>query len=540
MITLIILAILAMSLISVISMNVLNLGVQTEQVLSSTEERANILNIKNALSQSFRPLGLGQTQLAPVGQLSSSDYHTIPSHLPIDRFNAWGREYIYCPYSISGLSGSGTSSVQTSNSTSYSIATVQDSNNIDYVYESSAPPVTGMNILAMIISPIPSSTTPKCEDVRYDQSQQSFYTLNYDGVVQVIRGNEIVKTRFPTIKTLDSSDADLMIDQEVLEWSSQLPEVYTLDFNTGSFDTSDISFINPSKLKNKQISLVGDGDQLTSISPSTDIDITFENVVVHLDSLAFSSNVDLHFINSEVYINQVTTSNVEFIESKVTLTGSVVINATNPIIVSSSNITSDAITRSHLNIHKFGSLGIDLQNSILNLDDLTITNHLSGGTGVAVNSLSNAFFDGLINMEGLYSLNYFGIDTEGELILSSANINITNNLDTFVYSKGNIVLNDVNSQFSGNVSNVFLLDNDSQLTIDDSYIGTPSNHADNGVIDLGGARFVSGDTSEINAKSSCWSGQIFFDVASSNGAYSESNNQTYMIANKSNWLCSIN
>lgn len=534
MISLIIIAILTMALIGTISMNMLDLGNQTEQVVRSLEERTDILTIKNAIKQELRPVGVNRILALPTGDLSSSGYTTLPDSISIDNTNAWGMEYIYCPYSSVPLAGAGNGTVQTAASDSYDIQTTPFEGK-DYIIASAQSAIAQYNILAAIISPIPSATTPQCEDVRYDDVNDIFYVINYDGVVEVIKEETSIISREPVSLTLSSSNTGLSIDQEVSSWPIELPELYTINLDGGSYVTSNINFISPIIAKTKQVSIIGDINGTTQITGGGLANIVFENTVVFLQNITFSGDVNVIFNNSDVYLDNVSLSSLSVNNSNIKSRGNVQWSANVPVVIENSTVDfrNNTFTVNKNN----ASNALRLNNATLLAENITVENNSSGGVGLLVDELSSLSVSGSIIFNGAYLLSGTSVNSNAEFALSNAIVNANIPMETIFYVQGGANIN--NSFINGNpsVNNAIVMGDGAELDFSNSAIGGGSASPVMGIQDLGGTKFISGQSSSIDAISDCWVGDIFYLAPSSNGATSATSDNNYKMVNKSNWSC---
>ena len=539
MISLIIIAILAMSLISVISLNMLELSSQTEQVLTSSEERMRFNTIKSLVRQSMRPLGHDQTLIPLVGADSDSGYMTLPKKLSVNSKNAWGLDYLYCPYSLVDIQGSSNGSVKTSVSTSYNIYTVTDSEGLTYVQESEPSSLQSSNVLAAIISPLPGSSTPACEELRFDNETKDFYTLNRNGIVEVIREESFLSSSNSSLSyDFTDSTGDDFYNQSLI-WNTTQPDVLTFNLPSGVIKTESLEFKNKSELKNKQVIFSGNGlgETFIDAKTSSEIDISFENMVVKFNDMEFTKNVTLNFINSDVYLNDVRLTDITTLSSNLSGEESVYFSPNETINLAKSN--ADFEDANFTFDKSTSSIGLNLTDSKVILGNSSLNNNSSGGIGVLVDQTSSLHLRGEFYFNNLDLLSGFSINSSGKLTISNSSIHSNNDIDTIIYTKGNTDIKNSNISMSTNIAHAILLDEGSELTLNDSSIGNSTGKPNFGVRDLGGAKFISGRNTNILATGLCWDGNIFYLSPQSNGSYSSTSDQNYQMANKSNWLCSI-
>lgn len=537
MITIIILAILTMALITTVSMNMLSISTQTEQVLSSAEERAQVISIKNNIKSALLPLGEGQTYLAPVGDISDAGYMTLPNNITVNNLNSWGYRYMYCPYSQKELTNSGSEQIPTASS-SYSVNVVNNSEGKKYVYESANPSVTGMNILATLISPIPSTTLPSCEDLRYSSESNEFYLVNYNGLVDVIRADSISRNDHAVVSDINSSETATGVNKRLESWSSTLPEVMTINFEAGTYETQSHNINNPVSIKNKQISFIGEGNNISTVSATQPEIITFKNVVVSIKDISFSDDVKLTFENSDVYLEDADISSVSFKNSSVYGSGGVVINSFEDVLVKNSFVD---FSNSNTTIVKRDSqVGVELLNSEMLLSNTTFQNYSSGGVGVVLDTSSELTLKGTFYASGQELLSLFSLNSNADMIITDSSISVSSVTDTILYSMGNIIIKNSDISMSAHSNNGILLDVDAELSLSNSVLGNGSVRPTYGVRDFGGTKSVSGNSSTIYSTNECWLGDIFSGTSGQDGEYSQTYSTSYQAVNKSNWLCVIN
>ena len=536
MISLIIIAILTMSLIATISMNMLTLGNQTEQVIRTIEEKNDIESIKIALKQELRPVGLNRKLSLPVGTLSSNGYTSLPNSISINTENSWGNDYIYCPYSTTELSGVGNGSIQTSSSSSYNISTIPYEGK-GYIIASEQPFIAQYNIIAAVISPIPSTTIPSCEDVRYDSVNKQFYTLNYDGIVEVIREETSIISREPVAIDISSSDTSIRMNEEVSDWDVSLPELYTINLDAGTHLTGNVNFINPLQSKVKQVKIVGSNTGVTQLSSSSPVNMNFENVIVSFENVIINGLISVNLVNSELYLNDVTLKLNSVKDSHVKLQGPASLNTGSKMMINTSVLDlrdhNVEITKQNSNV------GIELLSSKMLVDNVSFINNVSGGLGILVGSSSEIMMFGNFGISGTALLSGISLDSNAKLSLNNGGMSSSVTMDTLIFSQGNVDVKNSILTSSPNTNNAIVLGDGAELNLSSSQIGTnvASTSSVVGIVDLGGAKFISGNSTVIRALSTCWSGDIFYQAPSGNGLVSSTTDINYKIANKSAWSC---
>lgn len=533
MLTLIIIATIALAMISIVGINILTLGSQTEQLLSSVEERANIAAAKNLLQQSMRPLGKDRTLIVPMGSESINGYTTLPSSISVSKSNSWGIEYLYCPFSLNQLTGAGDGSVVSPNYSSYEVEITTDSDGNNYVYSSTLPPVN-KSIVAALISPIPSSTMPNCSDIRYDEIKGDFYLVGYNGIIEVIRKETSYISRQSEVVDLTPSSG-LLINEELSFWDSYTPEMMTVNLTAGSYNTGNITFINPSKARNKEVIFNGSGVNSSFLSPSSAI-ITFENMVVRISDISFDNTTTLRLLNSELYVENSKISNLESTNSQIHISGNSTLNSASQINLVDSKLTSKGTS---LLIEKRTGTGINLVRSSMSIDSATINNNVAGGIGILVNPTSSVMITNSLTATGSGFTSVLSVDSNGTLSMRNTSLLIEPYSDTAIYSKGFVDIDSSNIIMSNNIANGIVLDVGSVISFQDSVIGSSAFFPSVGINDLNGARFIGGSGSAINADSNCWQGDVFYTTSSLDGSSSQTSDVGARMYNKSSWQCNI-
>lgn len=533
MLTLIIIATIALAMIAVVGVNILTLSNQTEQLLSSVEERARIVTIKNLLQQSMRPIGQGRTLLVPAGQDSIEGYSTLPTSISVQKTNAWGFDYLYCPFSTKQLSGTGNGTVTSPNSSSYNIQVITDSDGVEYVYASELP-IVDKSIVAVIVSPLPGPSMPNCSDIRYDSTDNEFFLVDYNGIIEVIREDTSYVSRVSDVIDITPT-AGLMLNQELTFWDSYSPEILTINLSSGSFDTGDIFFRNPSKAKNKEVIIKGEGMLTSEISPISST-LTFENMVVRISDISLSPSTTLRLMNSDLYIENARVSNLESSDSQIYVDGSTILDSASGINLIDSKLTSRGAS---LLINKRSGTGIDLVRSSMSIESATIDNNSAGGVGILVNPTSSLMITNNLNATGSSFTSILSVDSNGTLSLRDTSLLIEPYSDTAIYSKGFIDIDSSNIIMSNNIANGIILDVGAVISFQNSSIGSASFYPNVGINDLNGARFIGGSGSAITADSNCWQGDVFYTALSADGGSSQTSDVGARMYNKSSWQCNI-
>lgn len=538
MLAIIIVVLGALAVIAIAFSSYLSMLNSSNQMAKSLEEKRLVNDWVLSLQQSMRPFGLDRTLVVPNGQeLAGKDYQVPPSSINLSTQNSWGKDIIYCPFAIN--KGTGTDIIKAGDGETYLANVVTGSDGIEYIYsvQAGAAP-TGTDLVAALISPLPTETSPSCADIAYDIQTGDYYTTNYDGVVYpVLYNSMIVSNQASSIRLSASSSESL--SQQVDDWTSILPDVLniTLDSNASSYITSGINFINEGQSKTKSIVFRGNSPS-TSVVNGSDITIVFENVTVSLSDMSFGDGVNVEFINSDVTLDNVSIYDVTFEGANVYVKNSAsFVSVDSPVEIIDSKISSLSAT---LNIIKNGSIGANLVNSKVSTDRILINNLDYGGAGVVVGNASSLLVNDQLGSNGEYLDSVLGVASGGSLSLSSINVEVNNPVDTFLFNQGDVYLDNLFINFNSSSIRGIILGLNSDTVLNRVQIGSTSSSPAIGVEDLGGAKFIGGFNTLVYAQTNCWLGDIFVGAsAQATGSTSEAQSETTKSSNRSVWTCNL-
>lgn len=528
----------AIAIVAIAFSSYLSMVSSSSQIIKSLEEKRIINDISSSIQQLMKPLGQDRLLIVPNGvSVADKDYLLPPQGVSSQVRNSWGKDIMYCPFSLS--QGVGTDTILAGDGETYSATLVTDSNGVEYVYsvESGADP-TNTDLVAAIISPLPTNTSPSCSDIRFDSQEGSYFTVNYDGIVYpVVYSSFVVSNQAKSVRPDPESNAD--VAELFSDWHSIIPDVtnVVLEARVGSYTTSDLLFINDSQSKSKAIVMKGEGIS-SSIIDGASASIVFENVTVNLSDMSFSQGVSVEFVNSDVTLNNVAINNVTINSSDVYLKGvSNIYSGSTPFSIYNSSVSGKSAS---LNIYKEGNIGAELKGSSLSVDNLSVNNTSPNGVGVVIGDASSLLIGQSITSSGDYLDNVLGIASGGSLNNSNININISNAVDTFLFNQGDVYLDDVFINFNSSVIRGIILGLNSDTVLNQVQVGSDTSRPDVGIQDIGGAKFIGGFGTQVYATSECWSGDIFLSVdASAMGSTSESQTNANKSSNRSVWTCNI-
>ncbi len=545
MITLIILLIIFLTLVSSAGYVVINMMTHTSQMNKSIEEGVTISQWANLINQNSKTLGKDLTLIPPMGFADpSANYLTPPSWLPGKKVNNWDLPFVYCPYSLNSQSSGFNNSVAVSAESSYSIQTVSDTNGNDFVYASEVNPnLSGHDLLAIIISPIPSSTLPSCNDVIYDTATGTYNVTNYNGTVEVITSQNSISQRQSQSIILDSQDTELKLSSEVSSWVSTSPENYTINVPNKSssyYNTDNVNFVSPTKTLNKQINILGESKALSVINSDILRTVTFENVVVNLKDITLGANIKPIFINSSVYLEDVKVTDAEFYGGKVVAKG--VINFTNKnkeIIFKNTVVDFESANLNYESNALYEGMQIDNSNIIFST--VSVDNKKNDNISFLIEHGSDVIIKDSLTVSGNDIYSVLSVNSNSSLLFDSASLNINTVANTGIYTKGRVELNNSTIKLNAALSSGIIMSAGGSLVLSNSSIGDSLTAPTVSVRDLNGGMYVGGQSTQLYSTSACWLGVLFSTVDGTlNGNSSIPVQDTYKMGNRSQWVCNIN
>lgn len=194
MIAIIILMIIALTLGGIAAYQLYGITQNQNLLIQAQKNQSTLALWKSMLVSKAKAVGENNEIVLPLGE-NTPNYHRVPSWVYFNQKNPWGKDIIYCPFSVTN-SGVLATNIQISNAESYQVrtasnfATITDGIQREYVV-ASTPNNIRNDILAYLISPTPSTTGnyPKCSDVVYDNSLNIFKVDN--GLVDVIMKGDV-------------------------------------------------------------------------------------------------------------------------------------------------------------------------------------------------------------------------------------------------------------------------------------------------------------------------------------------------------------
>lgn len=539
MLAMLIIIITSLAIVAVGFNTYLNMLNSSNQIVRALDESRLVNDWTISIQKAMRPFGYDRRLLVPNGvSVAGKDYMLPPDSINLPSKNSWDRDLIYCPYAIT--KDRGADSIKAGDSETYGASLFTGVDGIEYVYsilEESDP--TGTDLLAAIISPIPSETNPSCNDIRYDSEVGNYYVINYDGVVHAITYNSLVVSNQPK-SIFVSSQTTLPLSSLVSDWNAMQPDLLSieLDSSVNDFATDSIDFINTQSSKAKTISIKGQELGSSTIIGSSAV-LNFNNVSVKMSDINFGSGVSLNFVNSDVTLKNVTINNVTFEGVNIYATGDVQFISNNqPVSFVGSQFNGS--TANLVITKKSSSIGLTTKNSKVFVNTLTINNDTENGAALIIGDASSLGITTSLSAQGVYLDSLLSVDTGGSLNLNNISIFVSTPLDTFIFNKGNMTLSNLSVSFSSSVIKGIILGLNSDTVLNSFGLATSGNLPTVGIEDIGGAKFVAGFNTLISASAACWFGDLFESVApSSSGSTSEPLSPNFKASNRSAWTCNI-
>ena len=375
-------------------------------VIQSQKNQSSVAMWKSLLISKAKAVGENNEIVLPIGE-NKVDYHTVPNWLYFNTKNPWGKDFVYCPF---GPISTGVLSqdVSLSLSRNYQVRTVSNfattinGNNREYVVASS-PNGISTDILAFIISPLPSSTNtlPNCANVVFDSTLNAYKVDN--GLVDVITKGDVEtfanlsllsgqnNGKNSSINYINTVEGDTSVEGNTL--LQNLNYIAASDFKyanlklpsgVNTLESVNLNQNNDTFTEDQKVLIIeGDSDGSTIINGAAGSKVLFNNYKVYLKNIKLSQNIQPIFNYSNLKTENVELSNVYLQESEWLVNGT-----DDKIIAANNTITSESyglyMNKSTLNIgagkkltineHPANTFSIDASLSQLLIDrgELTI------------------------------------------------------------------------------------------------------------------------------------------------------------------------
>lgn len=402
-------------------------------VIQSQKNQSSVAMWKSLLISKAKAVGENNEIVLPIGE-NKVDYHTVPNWLYFNTKNPWGKDFVYCPF---GPISTGVLSqdVSLSLSTNYQVRTVSNfattinGNNREYVVASS-PNGISTDILAFIISPLPSSTNtlPNCANVVFDSTLNAYKVDN--GLVDVITKGDVEtfanlsllsgqnNGENSSINYINTVEGDTSVEGNTL--LQNLNYIAASDFKyanlklpsgVNTLESVNLNQNNDAFTEDQKVLIIeGDSDGSTIINGAAGSKVLFNNYKVYLKNIKLSQNIQPIFNYSNLKTENVELSNVYLQESEWLVNGT-----DDKIIAANNTITSE-------------SYGLHMNKSTLNIGDskkLTINEDISNKNTI------NASLSKIIINNGELSINK--TNNQNGIVLIDSIIK-TDNANVNIYS----------------------------------------------------------------------------------------------------------
>lgn len=418
------------------------IGIKQTEASLMEKDRRNLEAIKGELINNI--IDINGNKLVPFGE-NDALAHYLPSWLNIDKVNPFGNKYIYCPYS-STLNSSNTNIVRTSQSSTYSVETINNMNtkNRDYVLGSISAPHS--NVIALVISRHNKSEEVNCNNITMTNGMFTAPKAFVIGIYEdSIIYNDILKS---TVTKIDGLDELVTLQSELTSWSAKSPYKHSIEISlTGNHTLLNNSVFENNDIVNKNTLVLNQINNSSIINGS-------------------ASNSIVEFINVNVILNNIVMNNnitFKFTDSNVTVRNSVI----NGIVLENSD----------LDLKNSNIKSIDTVNSKINIRDVTF-NPLTTANKPVINS-----FNSEINL--LNNVSFLNLRDVVNINLLNSNLNVIGNGKTFSYlgnveiinafsSKVNIINSTISvNRVSGNLTSFLTTDISTDLTLNNVVLTTP-------------------------------------------------------------------
>lgn len=529
-------------------------------VIQSQKNQSSVAMWKSLLISKAKAVGENNELVLPIGE-NKVDYHTVPSWLYFNTKNPWGKDFVYCPF---GPISTGVLSqdVSLSLSTNYQVRTVSNfatkinGGNREYVVASS-PNGIRTDILAFIISPLPSSTNtlPNCANVVFDSTLNAYKVDN--GLVDVITKGDVETFANLSLLSGQNNGQNNTINYiNTIEGDSSI-EGNTLNNNFNYISASDFSYIKlnlpPSESNIDDINfnsgndeykdgirtfiLEGDSSGNSVINSASSSNLIFNNYRVILKNVKLKENIVPIFYNSTLITENVEISNVVLRESKWKVDGdndivrksnNMPFTDTAAIILYKSELFIPAQKNLKVEEHSNNkyTIGSEKSSIILETGTLNIEKSNNLNTIELVDSVLSLRDDSVLNVSSAASYNSdLTIDEFSKVSLMDSVINSGYAKYSFINKGYTVFKNSSLNTYSSNVTAGILLQSNANLVLKSSspskitnigYSSTPANRPKYAIADdlIDGGTFiggsgVNGGSINLYSKDYCAAGPMF-------------------------------
>jgi len=562
MISVIVLAIIALALTAIAGFSVFSIYQSSLVVNDAQRNRVEMLTIAKIIESNARSASSDGFLYAPQGSVSSEGYTTIPGWLKASAKTPWGTSYGYCAYAPNNTIATGADANIEGDLSTYPIDVTNNAltGNRNYVTGSEAPPIDG--ILALIISSEPNSqVTPNCSDVTFTNGK---FKVS-GGVVSAVHTNKPLYQRIATsnhdIAYDQASDATLTLESVLNTWHNYLPDHISLTMTAGDkplpAQMASLATNPLETVAHKSIRLTGAGAGSTNITlPAsvTEIDFDIPGITLSLKDLKVADGISLKIRNGTAILDSVILPSLYLENADVILLGGTQINTVsggNSYALSSLN---SKVTLEGATVSISGQNGdpgaLYLSGGSLNLDASSTISHSADLDAITI-TLDNKSELNVIG--GGLTQSQAALNTPGSLLkvgpnatasLDSASLTISDSVDTLISNRGVLTLtNSVISAPSGATVGIRLKEGSRTTLEGGTTIGLSAPSAISQVIEDTGAVLVSGSSAEVYGLD-CWNegsaSSLFQSSLDQNNASSTPQagaDKAVVLLNRSNWTC---
>lgn len=555
---------------SIGAFSLLQMNQSTQALVKAQSERQNLDMLEYALISKLQAFGSNQGLAAPLGVNDATDansdgspdlpYQMLPDGLGIKKTNAWGRPFVYCPHYPEAVDFSvSTESVWTGktegDSSNYLTGVVTDHAGSDYVVQADQvldASMSGRKVIAMIISPLPSSAdAPSCQEVTYTPATNEYKVPN--GIVRVIEQSNSVAylSGGRSVTVVDSDDyATQNLNTMLDKVGANNPDLIMLDLSANASNytfASDFTFSDASPGNNRSVVIEGEGAGSTVIDAASPVTLSFDGVDVLIKNVTLTDNVRLNVTNGELITNDVALSRTTISDSEWTLKNAVsVIDGSTDASVLEVFRSTVAQNNSDLTIQGGASkttiMSLHETNWSLNTGQLTLQTAVANTIGLNLLDDSSMFTNNAtvrIQRDASAAVDTetaIFVDQRSALSFSGSTLVNTYPAVTLVLNHGALAFESSDMTSTALILNGIRSSLGAVITIDDnSRIGLniPPTTA---VVDEG-LSMALGKNSSVYSTNVCWQGPVFNGAKNGTGDSSEVTKTPEMIFNQSIWAC---
>lgn len=573
MIYFLVLAVTLSSVLSVLSLGIMDVIYSSQKTIAAQTEKAQLNQVTVAISHSLRRIGANQDVVAPVGVGYSNandingdpiyKYQTLPRSVGASHINKFGLAYLYCPVSKHPIDF--TLPLEDVNLTSkdfYSVGTVKNENGDSYVAQSDSildPSIDSNEVIALIASLFGSETIVSCRDITYSR-ERNIYSID-NGVVSAITKDSLNKLSYSEDIVIDfaNKDANYSINDAFASWSVMKPRKLTLllPYNVEPYKLNgNVRLFNDAAENDMSVTIKYKGDNVTksqaSIIASGNSLFELDGVNLKIENIEMNGAVQLKSFDANVVVDGSRIGDVNIENGSLILKNGVEIMSSYPSIASIDAYNSKIQVVS-------GGVSIGAQyapKTGIRLVGSSLTNKSDIRTPISIDSkgkMSSAISLANSSRFACDSCSIESTAKSGDKLNSAISVDQTSTLSLFkstlttapslygIYSKGNVISDQSTISFGSGTNFGIQITGGGRATLNSSMIGFPFVSSGDAIpsiaISDNGGSFISGNDTSIRAASSCWEGPIFSYKSGAKTGMSDATDSTYKIFNQSSWHC---